>query len=105
MVRVRAQVMMRDDNSGGWVPMGGGGLSHVSVRKRKVNHEENDQPCKHEYLIHGKRISDQTVRILRTTWACSCCWLMSMRREICLHCDVYHGTHENYGVQVRFILC
>ena len=63
MVRVRAQVMMRDDSTGGWVPMGGGGLSNVSVRKRKIHHEEmNDQPCKHEYLIYGRRISDQSVR-------------------------------------------
>eukprot|EP00094_Tigriopus_californicus_P011686 TCALIF_11291-PA protein Name:"Similar to Spred2 Sprouty-related, EVH1 domain-containing protein 2 (Rattus norvegicus)" AED:0.12 eAED:0.12 QI:0/0.6/0.5/0.66/0.6/0.66/6/393/690 len=60
VVRVRAQVMMRDDSTGGWVPMGGGGLSNVSVRKRKIHHED-DQPCKHEYLIHGKRISDQTI--------------------------------------------
>ncbi len=60
VVRVRAQVMMRDDSTGGWLPMGGGGLSNVSVRKRRVQHED-DQPCKHEYLIHGKRISDQTV--------------------------------------------
>ena len=36
VVRVRAQVMMRDDSTGGWVPMGGGGLSNVSVRKRKI---------------------------------------------------------------------
>ena len=63
VVRVRAQVMMRDDSTGGWVPMGGGGLSNVSVRKRKIHHEEmNDQPCKHEYLIYGRRISDQSVR-------------------------------------------
>lgn len=59
LVRVRAQVMMRDDSTGGWVPMGGGGLSNVSVRKHAV-------PCdlgenKHEYLIYGKRISDQSV--------------------------------------------
>lgn len=26
--------MTRDDSSGGWVPLGGGGLSNVSVRKR-----------------------------------------------------------------------
>jgi len=62
IVRVRAQVMMRDDSTDGWFPMGGGGLSNVSVRKRKIHHEEmNDQPCKHEYLIYGKRISDQSV--------------------------------------------
>ncbi len=54
---------MRDDSTGGWVPMGGGGLSNVSVRKRRVHHDDHDdQPCKHEYLIHGKRISDQSVR-------------------------------------------
>jgi hypothetical protein len=53
LVRVRAQVMTRDDSSGGWVPLGGGGLSNVSVRKRT--------PDKNEYLIHGKRISDQSV--------------------------------------------
>ena len=62
-VRVRAQVMMRDDSTGGWVPMGGGGLSNVSVRRRKLHHQEDfDQPCRHEYLIHGKRISDNSVR-------------------------------------------
>lgn len=47
-------MMTRDDSSGGWVPLGGGGLSNVSVRKRT--------PDRNEYLIHGKRISDQSVR-------------------------------------------
>ena len=61
VVRVRAQVMMRDDSTGGWLPMGGGGLSNVSVRKRKIQHED-DQPCKHEYLICGKKMADQSVR-------------------------------------------
>ena len=86
-MRVRAQVMMREDSTGGWVPLGGGGLSHVAVRKRKVScdwstpavltcdwstpavlssdwsqvQHEDDPPCKHEYLICGKRISDQKV--------------------------------------------
>ena len=60
LVRVRAQVMMREDSTGGWVPLGGGGLSHVAVRKRKIHHED-DPPCKHEYLIYGKRINDQRV--------------------------------------------
>ncbi|KAF8796671.1 Sprouty-related like protein [Argiope bruennichi] len=57
LVRVRAQVMTRDDSTGGWVPMGGGGLSNVSVRKRIISEDEN----KPEYIICGKRISDQTV--------------------------------------------
>lgn len=59
LVRVRAQVMMRDDSTGGWVPLGVGGLSNVSVRKR-VTQPDLDDP-KHEYLIYGKRISDQSV--------------------------------------------
>ena len=63
LVRVRAQVMMREDSTGGWVPLGGGGLSHVAVRKRKIHHED-DPPCKHEYLIYGKRINDQKVRLV-----------------------------------------
>ncbi|CAL1270562.1 unnamed protein product, partial [Larinioides sclopetarius] len=57
LVRVRAQVMTRDDSTGGWVPMGGGGLSNVSVRKRIISEDEK----KPEYIICGKRISDQTV--------------------------------------------
>lgn len=59
LVRVRAQVMIRDDSTGGWVPMGGGGLSNVSVRKRAIPCDLDQ--CKHEYLIFGKRISDQSV--------------------------------------------
>ena len=109
LVRVRAQVMTRDDSSGGWVPMDGGGLSNVSVRKRVLPvHSSNSASVvannnaanitasrrsstsgpgpppspkslvgnitttipvchcnniiqQHEYLILGKRISDQTV--------------------------------------------
>lgn len=96
LVRVRAQVMTRDDSSGGWVPMDGGGLSNVSVRKRMLPIAMSVAGCvnsaishgsshcsspsgpgpppsptiptsfhchsiQHEYLILGKRISDQTV--------------------------------------------
>lgn len=59
LVRVRAQVMIRDDSTGGWVPMGGGGLSNVSVRKRVITQQSEE--TKHEYLIYGKRISDQAI--------------------------------------------
>ncbi|RZF41020.1 hypothetical protein LSTR_LSTR002652 [Laodelphax striatellus] len=59
LVRVRAQVMTRDDSTGGWVPMGGGGLSNVSVRKRIIHPTDTD--TKHEYLIFGKRIADTSV--------------------------------------------
>ena len=55
--------MMRDDSTGGWVPVGGGGLSNVSVQKQRIYHDDEDQLCKHEYLIDGKRISDQAVSV------------------------------------------
>lgn len=99
MVRVRAQVMTRDDSSGGWVPLSGGGLANVSVRRRATSgvHQTNNtngtgistttnsahpisnttvgpqshgsssisppgaNKRKHEYLIYGKRITDQSV--------------------------------------------
>ncbi|XP_054715078.1 sprouty-related, EVH1 domain-containing protein 2-like [Uloborus diversus] len=57
LVRVRAQVMTRDDSTGGWVPLGAGGLSHVSVC-RNSSIEETERT---EYLIFGKRIADQSV--------------------------------------------
>lgn len=72
LVRVRAQVMSRDDSSGGWVPLGCGGLSNVSVRKRPRPTpstgpggelpDPNTKP-KHDYLICGQRISDNSVRL------------------------------------------
>lgn len=100
LVRVHAQVMTRDDSSGGWVPLSGGGLANVSVRRRVTpsgvnqinNTNGNTIPTttntthsisnaavglqshgssnisppgankrKHEYLIYGKRITDQSV--------------------------------------------
>lgn len=56
--------MSRDDSSGGWVPLGGGGLSDVSVRRRPRPQGAGppDKP-KHDYLIYGKRISDNSVSI------------------------------------------
>jgi sprouty-related EVH1 domain-containing protein len=53
--------MMRDDSTGGWLPMGGGGLSNVSVRKRAITCDRDES--KHEYLIFGQRLSDQSVSL------------------------------------------
>eukprot|EP00088_Acartia_fossae_P005922 TRINITY_DN12684_c0_g1_i1.p1 TRINITY_DN12684_c0_g1~~TRINITY_DN12684_c0_g1_i1.p1 ORF type:complete len:609 (+),score=124.99 TRINITY_DN12684_c0_g1_i1:315-2141(+) len=36
LVRVRAQVMARDDSSGGWLPYGTGGLSWVALKRRAL---------------------------------------------------------------------
>lgn len=59
IVRVQAQVMMRDDSSGGWVPMGGGGLSNVGLRK--VTRKNGEDLLHNEYLIYGTRIADNSV--------------------------------------------
>ncbi|KAK2878259.1 hypothetical protein Q8A67_019050 [Cirrhinus molitorella] len=54
--RVRAVVMTRDDSSGGWLPLGGGGLSCVTVHK--ASRTEADGA---DFLIHGERLKDKTV--------------------------------------------
>ncbi|XP_055333429.1 sprouty-related, EVH1 domain-containing protein 1-like isoform X2 [Paramacrobiotus metropolitanus] len=67
LVRVRAQVMTRDDSTGGWVPVGGGGLSYVELRRIALLAGEStnvsDQPAKPkiEFLIIGRRITDNSV--------------------------------------------
>ncbi|KAJ8705981.1 hypothetical protein PYW07_010758 [Mythimna separata] len=41
LVRVRAQVMCRDEGTGGWVALGGGGLADVMVGKRARPHRSS----------------------------------------------------------------
>uniref|UniRef100_A0A087Y0W2 Sprouty related EVH1 domain containing 3 n=1 Tax=Poecilia formosa TaxID=48698 RepID=A0A087Y0W2_POEFO len=53
--RVRAVVMTRDDSSGGWVPLGGGGLSHVVICKGR----SLDGRGRREYIIRGERLRDR----------------------------------------------
>ncbi|KAM9201786.1 sprouty-related, EVH1 domain-containing protein 1 isoform 2-T2 [Dugong dugon] len=55
--RVRAVVMTRDDSSGGWLPLGGSGLSCVTVFK--VPHQE-ENGCA-DFFIHGERLRDKMV--------------------------------------------
>jgi len=101
LVKVHAQVMTRDDSSGGWIPLSGGGLANVSVIRKVIsseihqtnntngtgvsttnsinsasntavgsqNHESSNisppvNKRKHEYVIYGKRIKDQSVSSL-----------------------------------------
>ncbi|CAH4037577.1 sprouty-related, EVH1 domain-containing protein 1 [Pieris brassicae] len=74
VVRVRAQVMCRDEGTGGWVALSGGGLADVMVGRRSGHfvtgiddaafESSSDAPTPmlpYEYYIHGKRISDNTV--------------------------------------------
>ncbi|XP_015444687.2 sprouty-related, EVH1 domain-containing protein 3 [Pteropus alecto] len=65
MVRVRAVVMARDDSSGGWLPVGGGGLSQVSVCRVRGARPEGGAHQGH-YVIHGERLRDQ-----KTTLECT----------------------------------
>ncbi|XP_053687518.1 sprouty-related, EVH1 domain-containing protein 1 isoform X2 [Sabethes cyaneus] len=58
LVRVRAQVMARDESTEGWLPLQGGGLANVSIRKRARLPPDGGG---HEYIIYGQRISDQTI--------------------------------------------
>lgn len=58
-MRVRAVVMTRDDSSGGWVPLGGGGLSHVVICKGR-SHEGRGR---REYIIRGERLRDRAVSV------------------------------------------
>ncbi|XP_050675818.1 sprouty-related, EVH1 domain-containing protein 1 isoform X2 [Leptidea sinapis] len=77
LVRVRAQVMCRDEGTGGWVALSGGGLAEVMVGRRARHYVtggpanngdvESTSACgtapslPYEYYIHGKRISDNSV--------------------------------------------
>ncbi|XP_072345973.1 sprouty-related, EVH1 domain-containing protein 2-like [Scyliorhinus torazame] len=57
VVRVRAVVMTRDDSSGGWVPLGGAGLSHVMICRGG----RSDDSGHAGFLIRGERLRDQAV--------------------------------------------
>lgn len=50
--------MTRDESTEGWLPLAGGGLANVSIRKRPRLPPDSGG---HEYIIYGQRISDQTV--------------------------------------------
>jgi len=54
LVQVRAQVMTRDDSSGGWLPRNGGGMSIVGVQAAAA-------PTNSHYMIRGRRVCDQAV--------------------------------------------
>lgn len=57
--QVRAVVMTRDDSSGGWLPLGGSGLSSVTVFR--VPHQE-ENGCA-DFFIRGERLRDKMVMI------------------------------------------
>ena len=65
-VHVKAQVMTRDDSSGGWVPLGGGGVSVVGVRCTAPQPEQLHQRA---YSIYGCRMTDRSVS---SVFALSC---------------------------------
>lgn len=62
-MHVKAQVMTRDESTGGWVPLGGGGMSLVGLQR---NSAKNGAA---EYTIIGQKLSDQTVNSLYSSLA------------------------------------
>ncbi|KAI5638265.1 WH1 domain-containing protein [Phthorimaea operculella] len=80
VVRVRAQVMCRDEGTGGWLALGGGGLADVMVGRKPHSPPAGESPAKSEsssppapgvpppdesppgplydYYISGRRIQD-----------------------------------------------
>lgn len=79
--------MTRDDSTGGWVPVGGGGLSYVALRKISVFSIPSGDTLpngttaepKVEFLITGHRISDNVVsrgEILTAFLQLFCCALV-----------------------------
>lgn len=64
--RVRAVVMTRDDSSGGWLPLGGGGLSCVTVYKVSQTAGTTTDPntsTTADFLIKGERLKDKSVKV------------------------------------------
>ena len=49
--------MTRDDSTGGWLPLAGGGISRVGIYK--VLHQE--ETGHNEFLILGERLKDKLV--------------------------------------------
>lgn len=54
--------MTRDESTEGWLPLAGGGLANVSIRKRA---RLSPGATGHEYIIYGQRISDQSVSLFK----------------------------------------
>jgi len=60
MKQVKAQVMSRDDSSGGWVPVAGGGMSIVALTRVS---SESDDVGDLRYKIAGHRQVDGFVSV------------------------------------------
>lgn len=50
--------MARDESTEGWLPLQGGGMANVSIRRRSRLAPEVKG---HEYIIYGQRVPDGTV--------------------------------------------
>lgn len=68
-MHVKAQVMVRDDSKGGWVPRGAGGMSVVGLCQPLISCSGTSRDVMGtgapiEFLIYGRRIADRTVSLL-----------------------------------------
>jgi hypothetical protein len=74
LVHVKAQVMVRDDSKGGWVPRGAGGMSIVGLCQLPVasstgtGRDVIGTGAPLEFLIYGRRIADRSVRVIIIAW-------------------------------------
>ena len=67
LVHVKAQVMSRDDNKGGWVPRGAGGMSIISLCRMPPRSTNPADVTSRELLIYGRRIADKSVKPITFT--------------------------------------
>lgn len=90
--------MTRDESTEGWLPLAGGGLANVSIRKRARLPPDS---VGHEYIIYGQRISDQTVsRFFCFRLSLSLIMIYSYRQVI-LSC-VINGDLQYFKVMPTF---
>jgi len=68
LVHVKAQVMSRDDNKGGWVPRGAGGMSIISLCRLPPRSSSPADVTSRELLIYGRRIADKSVTRDHQPW-------------------------------------
>lgn len=77
--------MARDESTEGWLPLAGGGMANVSIRRRSRLAPEVKG---HEYIIYGQRVPDGTVSDLVQPLGCD--WLIwhVSSKQVILSCVI-----------------
>lgn len=93
LVTVKAQVMTRDDSTGMWVPLSGGGMSVVSLHRVLTPRADNDGDDV-TYVILGQRIADRSVALN--------CELLSDFQYTSVNPTFHHWTTDNRRFGLTF---